>query len=260
MATATDMTPVQADSRRNRGRARVTRAGAVRGRGAPRRPETMAIRIRHLSTRFALLLAAAAVLPLLAYGVVSLISLQRGTRDSVVTGNLNVATRAAEEIRRYVTTNAELLKALAADLQNTGLEQLAAGPHPQELRPAVPRIPRDHAVRRSGRAPSPRAASARRASQSRSTPAVTLDGVAMSPMPRGRRPAADGRLRRPPARTSTSPPAGSSASSASKKCGGWSIASASASTATRWSSRPTASSIAHGDPDKKAAGGRRHAT
>ena len=83
----------------------------------------MAIRIRHLSTRFALLLAAAAVLPLVAFGVASLISLQRGTRDSVVAGNVNVATRAAEEIRRYVTTNAELLKALAADLQNTGLEQ-----------------------------------------------------------------------------------------------------------------------------------------
>src|SRR5260370_7248194 len=29
----------------------------------------------------------------------------------------------AGELRRYVTTNAELLKALAADLQNTGLEQ-----------------------------------------------------------------------------------------------------------------------------------------
>jgi signal transduction histidine kinase len=83
----------------------------------------MAIRIRHISTRFALLLATAAVVPLLAYGFVSLLSLQRGTRDSVVTGNQNVAIRAAEEIRRYVSTNAELLKALAADLQNTGLER-----------------------------------------------------------------------------------------------------------------------------------------
>ena len=83
----------------------------------------MAIRIRHIATRFALLLAAAAVVPLLAYGFISLLSLQRGTRDSVVTGNQNVAARAAEEIRRYVATNAELLKALAADLQNTGLQQ-----------------------------------------------------------------------------------------------------------------------------------------
>src|SRR5205085_7317639 len=63
----------------------------------------------------------AAVLPRIANGVVSIPSLQRGTRQSVVNGNQNVAVRAAEEIRRYVVTNAELLKALAADLQDTGL-------------------------------------------------------------------------------------------------------------------------------------------
>src|SRR5882724_1472074 len=83
----------------------------------------MRIRIRHIAARFALLLGVAAVLPLLAYGVVSILSLQRGTRESVVHGNQNVAVRAAEEIRRYVVTNAELLKALSADLQDTGLDR-----------------------------------------------------------------------------------------------------------------------------------------
>ena len=82
----------------------------------------MTLRIRRISTRFALLLAFAAVLPLVVYGVVSILTLQRGTRNSVVAGDLNVATRAADEIRRYVSTNGELLKALSADLQNTGLE------------------------------------------------------------------------------------------------------------------------------------------
>jgi signal transduction histidine kinase len=82
----------------------------------------MGLRIRHISTRFALILAAAAAVPLIAYGVASIRSLQRGTHDSIVNGNLNVATRAAEEIRRYVTTDAELLKAVAADLQDTGLQ------------------------------------------------------------------------------------------------------------------------------------------
>ncbi len=82
----------------------------------------MTFRIRHIAARFALLLAAAALFPLAVYGVVSILSLQRGTRETVVAGDLNVATRAAEEIRRYVSTNAELLKALAADLQDTGLE------------------------------------------------------------------------------------------------------------------------------------------
>ena len=81
------------------------------------------MRIRHIATRFALLVGIAAVVPLLAYGLVSILSLQRGTRESVVHGNQNVAVRAAEEIRRYVVTNAELLKALAADLQDTGLDQ-----------------------------------------------------------------------------------------------------------------------------------------
>ena len=82
----------------------------------------MPFKIRRISTRFALLLALAAVVPLIAFGIVSILSLQRGTRQSVINGNENVAIRAAEEIRRYVLTNTELLKALAADLQNTGLQ------------------------------------------------------------------------------------------------------------------------------------------
>jgi signal transduction histidine kinase len=82
----------------------------------------MMFRIRHIATRFALLLAVAAVAPLLAYGFVSLLSLRSGTRDSIITGNQNVATRAAAEIYRYISTNAALLKALGADLQETGLQ------------------------------------------------------------------------------------------------------------------------------------------
>ncbi len=77
--------------------------------------------VRHITTRFALLLAFAAVVPLIAYGVVSIVSLRRGTRQEVIQGNQNVATRAAEEISRYITTNAELLKALSANLQDTSL-------------------------------------------------------------------------------------------------------------------------------------------
>jgi signal transduction histidine kinase len=80
-------------------------------------------KIKHIAVRFAIILGLAAVLPLVAYGGWSLVTLQRATRESIVTGNLNVATRAAEEIRRYVFGNAEILRALAADLQGTGLEQ-----------------------------------------------------------------------------------------------------------------------------------------
>src|SRR3954470_5932307 len=81
----------------------------------------MTLTIRRIALRFALLLAAAAVVPLMGFGVVSILSLQRGTRESVVNGNRNVAVRAADEIRRYVVTNAELLKGLAANLEGTGL-------------------------------------------------------------------------------------------------------------------------------------------
>ena len=82
----------------------------------------MTLTIRRIAVRFAWLLALCAIVPLVAYGAVSIWSLQRGTRQSIITGNQNVATRAAEEIRRYVVTNTELLKALSADLQDTGLQ------------------------------------------------------------------------------------------------------------------------------------------
>jgi signal transduction histidine kinase len=83
----------------------------------------MTPRARHIATRLALILGVAAVAPLLAYGFVSLFSLERSTRESVATGNQNVATRAADELERYVSSHAEILKALGADLEETGLEQ-----------------------------------------------------------------------------------------------------------------------------------------
>src|SRR2546426_6576265 len=66
-------------------------------------------------------MAAAAVLPLLAYGAVSIVSLRDGTKQTVIQGNLNVARRAAEQINLYVTSGVRILRAVAADLQHTGL-------------------------------------------------------------------------------------------------------------------------------------------
>ena len=79
------------------------------------------MKIRRIATRFALVLTAAALLPLVAYGAWSLVTLQRGTRDSIIAGNRNVADRAADEIRRYIVSNTAILKALGADLQDTDL-------------------------------------------------------------------------------------------------------------------------------------------
>jgi signal transduction histidine kinase len=77
--------------------------------------------LRKITTRFAFLLAAAAVVPMLAYGAISIYSLQQGTRTTVVEGNLNVARRAAEQIQLYVTSSVKIVKAVAADLEHTGL-------------------------------------------------------------------------------------------------------------------------------------------
>ncbi len=76
-----------------------------------------------ISTRFALLMAAAAVLPLLAYGAVSIVSLRGGAQQAVIVGNLNVARQVAEQIELYVTGSVKILKAVGADLQQTGLER-----------------------------------------------------------------------------------------------------------------------------------------
>ena len=68
-------------------------------------------------------MAAAAVLPLLGYGAVSIVSLRSGAQQAVVEGNLNVARRAAEQIELYVTGSVKILKAVSADLEQTGLQR-----------------------------------------------------------------------------------------------------------------------------------------
>jgi len=77
--------------------------------------------VRTLRVRFAAMLATAAVVPLLTYGVVSVYSLREGTRRTVTDGNLNVARQVGEQVRRYISTNLQILHALAADLDNTEL-------------------------------------------------------------------------------------------------------------------------------------------
>jgi len=77
--------------------------------------------VKKISTRFALLMAAAAVMPLLAYGAVSMYSLRSGAQETVVQGNLNVARQVSEQIDLYVMGSVKILKAVAADLQQTGL-------------------------------------------------------------------------------------------------------------------------------------------
>ena len=67
-------------------------------------------------------MAAAAVVPLLAYGAWSIVSLRSGAQQAVIQGNLDVARRVAEQIELYVTSSIKILNAVSADLQQTGLE------------------------------------------------------------------------------------------------------------------------------------------
>ena len=69
------------------------------------------------------MMAAAAVVPLLGYGALSIISLRSGAQQAVIEGNLNVARRAAEQIELYVTASVKILKAVSADLEQTGLQR-----------------------------------------------------------------------------------------------------------------------------------------
>jgi signal transduction histidine kinase len=66
-------------------------------------------------------MAAVAVMPLLAYGAVSMYSLRSGAQEAVVQGNLNVARQVSEQIDLYVTGSVKILKGVAADLHQTGL-------------------------------------------------------------------------------------------------------------------------------------------
>ncbi len=67
-------------------------------------------------------MAAAAVVPLLAYGAVSILSVRVGAQRAVVDGNLVVARRVAEQIELYITSSIRILRAVSSDLQQTGLE------------------------------------------------------------------------------------------------------------------------------------------
>src|SRR5688572_18920762 len=67
------------------------------------------------------MMAAAAVVPLLAYGAVSILSVRAGAQRLVKQGNQDVARRVGEQIEAYVIDNVRILKAVAAQLNGTAL-------------------------------------------------------------------------------------------------------------------------------------------
>ncbi len=77
---------------------------------------------RGITFRFVLLIATAAVLPLLVYGLVSVDSLRRGTEQSVQRGNLEVAQQIAKQIGQYFNNNVRVLTSVGLELHGTQLE------------------------------------------------------------------------------------------------------------------------------------------
>jgi len=78
--------------------------------------------VRRITTRFALLIATAAVAPLVIYGVVSVSSLRDGTRESVREGNLRVAGQVAEQIHLYLDNNTRVLRSAGLELTTMRLQ------------------------------------------------------------------------------------------------------------------------------------------
>jgi signal transduction histidine kinase len=76
---------------------------------------------RRITARFVLLIASAAVAPLVVYGAVSIVHLRTGTEQSVREGNLRVAGQVAEQMKQYIVHNARVLKSVGLELRAVGL-------------------------------------------------------------------------------------------------------------------------------------------
>ena len=77
--------------------------------------------VNRISTRFALMMAAAAIVPLLAYGAVSILSVRTGAEQAIIQGNQDVARRVGEQIEQYMIGNVRILRAVAAEVRQTAL-------------------------------------------------------------------------------------------------------------------------------------------
>lgn len=74
-----------------------------------------------IRARLAMLVATAAVLPLVAYGLVSVSTLGRATRTSVAAGTEQLAVRAASQIEQSIAHHVRALRQAAAELQALSL-------------------------------------------------------------------------------------------------------------------------------------------
>lgn len=77
--------------------------------------------MRRITGRFVLLIATAAILPLVAYGLVSVEQLRRGTEQSVSQGNQALARQLAARISLYFDNNVRVLTSIGSEIEATQL-------------------------------------------------------------------------------------------------------------------------------------------
>ena len=68
--------------------------------------------VRRITSRFVMLIATAAVAPLVVYGVLSIGKLRQGTELSVSQGNLRIAEQVAARLKLYLDNNARVLRSV----------------------------------------------------------------------------------------------------------------------------------------------------
>ena len=77
--------------------------------------------MNRITSRFVLLIATAAVLPLVIYGAVSVNSLRSGTTGSVIDGNRKVAEQVAAQVELYIRSSTRVLQSIGTELNAVAL-------------------------------------------------------------------------------------------------------------------------------------------
>ena len=78
--------------------------------------------MKRISTKLIILLVSAALIPLVLFGIFSIMASRSANYRSVSEGNLNVAKRAADQIELYVQNGIQILKGVAENINRTHLE------------------------------------------------------------------------------------------------------------------------------------------
>ncbi len=138
--------------------------------------------MRRITYRFVLLIASAAIAPLLLYGVISIRNLQQGTESTVREGNRRLANQVSEEIFQYMRAQhpracRRWVRSCAAPTWSRGSRRKCSG-----LSPTI--SPSSERLRSSAPAAvsSPRAASARPLSRYRPPEPIGTNDVFIAPL------------------------------------------------------------------------------